>query len=228
MELWEVKANALRLMFADSDLNFSKDEFENGVLYENGNTRDKLVRMNDSIRRGIDLYYQFTSQYNQKTLVKYFVNEDGDREPYLDLSNVMDFSEPSRIDVLKGDKYHVLRENNLEYFFDNLTKKIYVSFNRKHSEDLLKSLEFVLYYKMKNSNLPNDIEIDDLTFNLNDLNIPEGIQRALPLYVKSEIYEEDEYAVAKASRNEFMEFLITYAKKFSSVRTKVVSKFVRG
>ena len=52
------KANALRLMFAGSGLSFSKEEFENEVVYSNGNTRDKLTRMNDSIRRAIDLYYQ--------------------------------------------------------------------------------------------------------------------------------------------------------------------------
>ena len=43
------KANALRLMFADTDIRF--DNFLNGIVYENGNTRDKLIRMNDSIKK---------------------------------------------------------------------------------------------------------------------------------------------------------------------------------
>ena len=59
MKLWEIKAQALRLMFADTDIEFSFAEFENNSIYENANTREKLIRMNDSIRRAIDLYYHY-------------------------------------------------------------------------------------------------------------------------------------------------------------------------
>ena len=62
MELWEIKAQALRLMFADTDIYYTREDFESGALYENGNTKEKLVRMNDSIRRAIDLYNDYTGR----------------------------------------------------------------------------------------------------------------------------------------------------------------------
>lgn len=62
MKLWEVKAQALRLMFADSDMNFSQAEFEDNTVFDNANTREKLVRMNDSIARAIDIYYQYNKE----------------------------------------------------------------------------------------------------------------------------------------------------------------------
>jgi hypothetical protein len=62
MILWEVKAQALRLMFADTDVNFSYAEFEDGTIYSNSNTREKLMRMNDSIARAIDLYYHYNKE----------------------------------------------------------------------------------------------------------------------------------------------------------------------
>ena len=62
MKLWEIKAQALRLMFADTDVNFSYAEFEDGTIYANSNTREKIIRMNDSIARAIDMYYQFNRE----------------------------------------------------------------------------------------------------------------------------------------------------------------------
>ena len=40
MKLWEIKAQALRLMFADTDMMFDYTEFENRAVYENVNTRE--------------------------------------------------------------------------------------------------------------------------------------------------------------------------------------------
>lgn len=62
MKLWEIKAQALRLMFADTDVTFSYAEFEDGTIYANSNTREKIIRMNDSIARAIDMYYQFNRE----------------------------------------------------------------------------------------------------------------------------------------------------------------------
>ena len=45
MKLWEIKAQSLKLMFADSELEFSEDEFAQGSVYDNSNTREKLIRM---------------------------------------------------------------------------------------------------------------------------------------------------------------------------------------
>ena len=56
MLLGEIKLMALRLMFADTDITY--DITQMGDYYSNNNTREKLIRMNDSINRAISLYYQ--------------------------------------------------------------------------------------------------------------------------------------------------------------------------
>ena len=73
MKLWEIKAQALRLMFADTDMMFDYTEFENRAVYENVNTREKLVRMEDSIRRAIDLFYEYVGQ--SQTFASYVLDK---------------------------------------------------------------------------------------------------------------------------------------------------------
>lgn len=232
MKLWEIKANALKLMFADSDVQFSKEEFENGSLESNGNTRDKLVRMNDSIRRAIDLYYQHCGQFARRKIVKYKVDEEDNVLNVLDSEEILDFGEPSRVDLRNGE--NVAYKKNLEYYFDNISKEVFVEFNVpqtyfypiKRSFDL-KDFEFILHYIVDKKNLPNVVY--DLTFDLNTLNIPEDIQRMIPKYIKSEIYEEDEYSMAQLARQEYIGYLATHAKKYSTVQTRVKNtSFKRG
>ena len=43
MKLWQIKAMSLRIMFADTGIQFSEEEFSSGVLLANGNTREKLI-----------------------------------------------------------------------------------------------------------------------------------------------------------------------------------------
>ena len=65
MKLWEIKAQALRLMFADSEITFSYEDFKQGVIEDNANTREKLIRMDDSIKRAIDMYYSYCGNINK-------------------------------------------------------------------------------------------------------------------------------------------------------------------
>jgi len=65
MTLGEIKVQALRLMFADTDVNFTTTELgeqKNGVLYTNSNTSEKLTKMEASISRAIDMYYQYNKE----------------------------------------------------------------------------------------------------------------------------------------------------------------------
>lgn len=63
MKLWEIKAQSLRLMFADTDVSFSEAEFQSGgAIYSNSNTKEKMTRMEDSIARAIDMYYQYNKE----------------------------------------------------------------------------------------------------------------------------------------------------------------------
>ena len=65
MTLGEIKVQALRLMFADTDVSFETTELgetKNGVLYTNSNTSEKLTKMEASISRAIDMYYQYNKE----------------------------------------------------------------------------------------------------------------------------------------------------------------------
>lgn len=228
MKLWDIKANALRLMFADSDIQFNENDFKSNDIYVNANTGEKLVRMNDSIRRAIDLYYQYCGQYARRKEVKFVV--DGENNNELDLSSIMDFGEPSRIDLKKDIRNGIIGENNIPYYYDNISKKIYIDFENVYDLKCVgfdfEQCSFILFYITKKDNLPDNPS--DLDFDLDSLGIPSDIQSVIPKYIKSEIYEEDEYAMAQYARSEYIQFLINSSNKYSNVQTKVKNYFPRG
>jgi len=221
MKLWEIKAQALRLMFADSDMFFSYTDFTNGILMDNYNTRDKLIRMEDSIARAIDMYYSYCGNINKKVKVKYKENTY-----LLDIDDIEDFGYPTRVDLVR--KSRVIGQEKLDYHYDSLVKEIEVVFdNIEHLTDLEKQdLDFLLYYEMKRYNLPDNF--DKIEYDLDDIFIPQDIQRQIPKYIKGELYEEDEPSMAMISKNEYLGYLVNRQKDFSVAQNKVKSKFRRG
>lgn len=226
MKLWDIKANALRLMFADSDIMFSEEEFESGAIYENGNTRDKLIRMNDSIARAIDLYYQYCGQYTGKQKVKYVLDEEGKATYVLDISEITNFGSPIKVEVLGNPNIRVRGNENIYYYYDHIKKEITTGFSAREKVIDLTKVEFMLHYNYAKMNLPD--VVDELTFDLDDIFIPLDVQRMIPKYIKGEIYEEDEYAIAQISKNEYIQYLISRERKFGNVQTKVKSIYRRG
>ena len=132
MKLWEIKAQALRLMFADSEITFSYEDFKQGVIEDNANTREKLIRMDDSIKRAIDMYYSYCGNINKKVKVKYKENTY-----LLDIDDIEDFGYPTRVDLVR--KSRVIGQEKLDYHYDSLVKEIEVVFdNIGHLTDLEK------------------------------------------------------------------------------------------
>ena len=221
MKLWEIKAQALRLMFADSEITFSYEDFKQGVIEDNANTREKLIRMDDSIKRAIDMYYSYCGNINKKVKVKYKENTY-----LLDIDDIEDFGYPTRVDLVR--KSRVIGQEKLDYHYDSLVKEIEVVFdNIEHLTDLEKQdLDFLLYYEMKRFNLPDNF--DKIEYDLDDIFIPQDIQRQIPKYIKGELYEEDEPSMAMISKNEYLGYLVNRQKDFSVAQNKVKSKFRRG
>lgn len=221
MKLWEIKAQALRLMFADSEITFSYEDFKQGVIEDNANTREKLIRMDDSIKRAIDMYYSYCGNINKKVKVKYKENTY-----LLDIDDIGDFGYPTRVDLVR--KSRVIGQEKLDYHYDSLVKEIEVVFdNIEHLTDLEKQdLDFLLYYEMKRYNLPDNF--DKIEYDLDDIFIPQDIQRQIPKYIKGELYEEDEPSMAMISKNEYLGYLVNRQKDFSVAQNKVKSKFRRG
>ena len=68
MKLGEIKLMALKLMFTDTDVTYDISDMQE--YYNNGNTREKLIRMNDSINRALSLYYQRVGLSRGKKVVE--------------------------------------------------------------------------------------------------------------------------------------------------------------
>lgn len=224
MKLWEIKAQSLRLMFADTDLNFDKDDFVNEVVYQNPNTREKLVRMEDSIQRAIDLYYQYNGE-TTRTIERGLVFENEDYKNEIDFLDIDDFGFPTRIDIVGSVSRGFWQRNNIEFMFDQISRRVFFTeFDFKYYEDKIK---FLVYYKIKKQNLPKDI--DEIEYDLDEMYIPEEVQRQIPLFIKGELYEEDEPSLALAARNEFIGFLVNNQRKnFGKSRSKVKRQFPWG
>lgn len=232
MKIWEIEAQALRIMFADSDLSFNEAEFNNGTIQANPNTRDKLVRMVDSIRRGVDLYYSIvgeqTTRIEGKTLLSAVVNNITVYYDILDFTQgPSNFGFPTRIDVKITDIYDpanpiVLSEaNQIDYIYDAQAKRVYFSQSFSHylNEYDNYAIEFVVWYKVNKANIP--LDANEMTYDLDALFIPAEIQRALPFYVKSELYEEDEFSISQLARQQYVALVSSIRKPFNKVQTKV-------
>lgn len=221
MKLWEIKAEALKLMFSATDMNFSYDEFQNGTVYNNPNTKLKLIGMEDSIRRGIDLYYSMVGEQTQ--VEKYDVDpESDDDRNKIKLNDDVGF--PTRVDFVAyiGDRL-VLKKQQINYFYDSIKKEIIFTdkdYQAIYVDQLGLTLKFIVWYKTKKKNLPYT-GLNELAYDLNVLNIPEEVQRMLPYYIKAEAYEEDEPSKAQEARQYYMHFLQSIRKPFSKVQTRV-------
>jgi hypothetical protein len=225
MELWRIKGQALRLMFADSDLNFDYDEFNDGVLLANGNTREKLVGMDDSVRRAIDLYYNHVGENVDSTIFP-LTQSEGAYINKLDLIDDLpagssDIGFPSRIDALfhtenDGVKTLNLTKKQIDFSYDNIRHQVYfLDTDYSEYEDLV---SFRVFYKVKKENLPFDAA---LTYDLDTIRIPVEVQRMIPYYIKGELFEEDEPNVALTARNLYMQFVAGFRRPFHNVQTKV-------
>lgn len=237
MKLWEIKAQALRLMFADSDLQFSELEFSNGTIYNNANTKEKLIRMNDSIARAIDVYYQYNKEqtkiWNDVPLV-YSVDNEG----VYTFQNVLDgttkpndFSYPTRVDLL-DDKQYVNGETDINFYFDEINDSIHFfehDFASYDSDEVKLALKFRVYYKIDIKNIDTTINAQEIIYDVTqETNVPEDVQRMIPYFIKGELYEEDELDVARLAKQEYMSYVAQRPRKtFSKVQTKVKQSYRR-
>lgn len=218
MKLWEIKAQSLRIMFTDTDVEYSETDFSSRVVYENANTKDKLVRIEDSIRRAIDTFYLYLKEPTTYSEVGLTLSGE-DYLNYLDFSANATFGFPSRVDIrlVNDDDEITYVKNQVDFSFDPITKRIY--FMNSDYRDYEDSIKFIVWYKIKKVNIPYGS--DEMSFDLDSINIPEEVQRMIPFFVKGELYEEDEPDIARIAKNDYINFLMSLRKPFSNVQTKV-------
>lgn len=240
MKLWEIKAQALRLMFADSDMQFNQNEFAQGIIYNNPNTREKLIGMNNSIARAIDIYYQHNKEqtkiWNDIPLAFTTDEVDGETiytfENFLDESTMpSDFSYPTRVDILDNIHY-VIGQKDISFYYDEENKKIQFfqyDFPNFGTEEIRLALRFRVFYKEEIRNIDTSIAVTNVTYDVSQVTgVPEDVQRMIPYFVKGELFEEDEFDVARVAKQEYVAYVAQRPrKKFSKVQTKVNQAYKR-
>ena len=240
MKLWEIKAQALRLMFADSDIKFNITDFTNGTVYQNANTSEKLIRMNDSIARAIDIYYQYNAEQTKlwNNVPLFYTTQEVDGETTYTFENKLDnatkpndFAYPSRVDLLE-DKEYINGENDISFYFEEETEEIYFydqDFASYDMDEAKLAMRFRVYYKIDIKNIDTALTINEITLDLNDeTNVPEDVQRMIPYFIKGELYEEDEFDVARIAKQEYIQYVAQRPRKrFSKVQTKVKQSYHR-
>lgn len=222
MKLWEIKAQSLRLMFADYDMQFDYEEFADGIVYSNSNTREKLIRMEDSIRRAIDLYYNIVGDTASSKIMKLATEEvDGETKfiNKIDLSQETELDYPTRVDLRLVDSRGNIAysKDSIDYMYDRIKREIHFIHNDFVSYG--DEIEFRVWYKIKRENIP--IIVDELTFDLDTLHIDEEAQRVIPYYVKGELFEEDEANLAAEAKNYYIQVISNLKRKFSVNQTRV-------
>lgn len=210
MKLGEIKLMALKLMFADTDITYDLADMQE--YYNNGNTRDKLLRMNDSINRALSLYYQRVGLPQAKKEVQldaeggtsvYFLNEIEDLPAQItDLHNVLKV----RISSDYSRTVH-----NASFEFDG-SDMVFSDLRRYMTAEEKEAMKIEVFYEKKPQYLITSLgEItpssQDIALDFDDLGIPTEIQLAIPLYVKGEAYEEDEPQMALYAKNEYLNYL---------------------
>lgn len=220
MKIWEIKAQALRLMFTVSDMNLNETDFSSGIIRQNQNTAEKLIRMDDSIRRGIDLYYSYVGEP-----ISFFdtvlVSGNNSDEKVVDF-NYVNAAYPTRVDIFvyDTDGNKIGSSLNVTFRYDQILKKIFFDTDYgKYETDYGYTVKPKVWYRVVKKNLP--IGANEMTYDLDAIDIPEEVQRMLPYFIKGEIYEEDEFNVAQSAKNEYIRFLLSLRKPFSNVQTKV-------
>lgn len=218
MKLWEIKAQALRLMFADYDMQFDEEEFQERIVYDNPNTRDKLIRMDDSIRRAIDIYYNVVGDVS--TIWNFSLDfENGEFLNSIDLNQKEDIYYPTRVDLVMRDAngYQLFRNNQINFYYD--TTQNLITFNQEDYRSFGERVMFIVYYKKQRATIP--IIVDEIDFDLDSIGIRSDVQNLIPYYIKGELYEEDEPNIAAEAKGYYIQSLSRLRKQFSNVRTKV-------
>lgn len=224
MKLGEIKLMALKLMFSDTDITYNIADMEQ--YYSNNNTRDKLIRMNDSINRALSLYYQRVGLPRAKKSVvldaeggtsTYFLNSIANLPAQItDLQNVLKvrISSPYRAPLYNAD----FEFDGTEIVFTNLYR--YVTATEKEN------MTIDIFYEQKPKYVASDDS--DTSFDFDDINIPTEIQLEIPKYVKGEAYEEDEPQMALYAKSEYLNYLQLVKKpkviKQQKVRTPYWNK----
>lgn len=206
MILGEIKIEALRLMFMDSDDEYSIDYLNRGIYMNNEVYKPYLVKMIGSINRC------FASIEDKGVLPTQAVTiplANGFANGQIDLSSIVDYYNIER----------VLGENKYQY--DNDCEFDIVG-NMLRIKDYDPKTVYTILYKPKiqriSASTNNDID-------LKDIGVPDNIAAYIPYFIKGDLYREDEPAEANEARNWYEQAMAEIMNKQVSRQSRVQSSY---
>lgn len=176
MTIGEIKIEALKLMFANVGA-MSVNDLE--YLEDDPNYADYMTKMNGSINRCLQ---RVTTLLKVPCKVSNSLVASQDNGVYtLDLSSINDLYSVASLDL-----YDNGIQRNVEY--TEITKTLLV---------VPKQGTYKVVY------FPIAQEVTSITGNSTEIDLPRNVACLIPLYVKSELLEEEEPSMAAQARNQF-------------------------
>lgn len=261
MKLGEIKLQALKMMKLDADAEFNmfeltgadnvadwidSDEKEKIVapLYLNPNTREKLIRMNDTINRGLMEYYEICepphevqivrlkeSSKPHNTKIELQLNVAGGVFKYYHATSKTAIR-IMRIDIMNENE-DIIKENVTyrQFFTDSpwADSDIQIDEDKQVIGMRLEGLDRYVGYKAKVEYTypPAYIKEDTSdTKNIWEKLIPHEIQMALPYYITSELSDIPEEQARAQSK--WLQHLKLFRSRMETSTRKVKSIMRRG
>lgn len=200
MNLGEIKIAALRLMFPNYDENIKLDNISD--LTNDANLKQYMWAMPDSINRCFD---RFKDERLLPEKSETITPTEGEYSATFDLSTITDLHEISRISYT--DDYGVYY-GNVEYQREGDTLILFRLGGEYH----------LIYFAEPD-------EIASETVDTTVIDLPVGLLRLIPYFIKADLYEEDQPELAAQAMSIFEQRLSRVRRKPSNIQTQIKEVF---
>lgn len=203
MKLGEIKIEALKLMFADYARDMSVENLSN--LKEDENYATIINSMPGAINRCFGRFEDSKVVPLKVTALEKSEGASGYGRIRFDLSQIPDFLFIDRI-VYEDEKTY---EGNCEYIME--TNYVIVLPERAGS--------YTLVY------VPSIDRVTSGTAEDTEIALPKRLCEIMPLFIKGDLYQEDEPSIAAESRNLFEASLESFNQENTTRQTKIANTY---
>lgn len=202
MKLGEIKIEALKQMFTNYGFDINIENLTSLLIDEN--YASYLVAMNGSIARAIDrIENAMVVKRKVFDIPSSFLNEINRSYQRFDLSQIHDYFMIDRV-ICTFDNGFINENAEFTLAGDLITLPV------------LKGVTFSIVYFPKVKNIDAD------TSDTDELELEDKFARIIPYFIKGELYQEEEPALAADATNRFEALLMDFAKADISNQTSII------
>lgn len=202
MKLGEIKIEALKQMFSNYGFDINIENLTS--LLQDENYANYLVAMNGSIARAIDrIENAMVVKRKVFDISSSFLNEINRSYQRFDLSRIHDYFMIDRV-ICTFDNGFINENAEFTLAGDLITLPI------------LKGVTFSIVYFPKVKNIDAD------TSDRDELELEDKFARIIPYFIKGELYQEEEPALAADATNRFEALLMDFARADISNQTSII------